>query len=63
MSQWWWSWWHSLLRHCATSQKFLGSIPNGDIGSSNLVILSGLTMTVGSTRPLTEMSTRGISRG
>jgi len=43
------------FRYCATSQKFVGSIPDGDI--------SGRTVTLGSTRPLTEMSIRGISRG
>ena len=63
MSQWWWSRWHSRFTHSATSQKFVGSIPDGDIEIFHLLNPSGRTMTLGSTRPLTEMITRGISRG
>jgi hypothetical protein len=48
------------LRHCATNRRFVGSIPDG------VVIFhwhntSGRTMALGSTQPLTEMSTRDIS--
>jgi len=28
----WGTWWRSWLRHCATSQKDVGSIPDGVIG-------------------------------
>ena len=45
------------MRHSATSRKVAGSIPNGvnDIFSR--------TMALGSTQPLTEMSTGSISWG
>jgi hypothetical protein len=49
------------LRYCPTNQKVSGSIPDGvtevfiDINSSDR------TMALGSTQPLTEMSTRSIS--
>jgi hypothetical protein len=55
------------LRYCATNQKVAGSIPDGvmeffmeffiDINPSDR------TMALGSTQPLTEMSTRNISWG
>jgi hypothetical protein len=47
------------LRYCATNQKVAGSIPDGitDINTSDR------TMALGSTQPLTEMSTRSISWG
>jgi hypothetical protein len=45
--------WCSWLRHCATSPKVAGSIPDGGLNSTALV----------STQPLTEMSTRCISWG
>ena len=44
----------SWLRHCATSRKVAGSIPYG---------VTGRTMALGLTQPLTEMSTRNISWG
>ena len=52
--------WRSWLRHCATSRKVAGSIPDG------VIIFhwhkpSGSTMALGSTKPLTDMSTRNIS--
>jgi hypothetical protein len=56
-------WWHSSLRHCATSQKVAGSIPDCVIGIFHLHNPSGHTMALGSTQPLTEMSTRNISWG
>ena len=31
MCQWWGTRWHSRFRHCAASQKFVGSIPDGII--------------------------------
>jgi hypothetical protein len=49
--------WCSWLRHCITSQKVAGSIPNGVID----IIPSGRTLALGSRQPLTEMSTRNIS--
>ena len=47
------TWWHSWLRHCATNQKVMGSIPGDFIG-----ILHWLNPS-----PLTDMSTRNISWG
>jgi len=55
--------WHSWLRHCATSREVAGSIPDGVIGIFHWHNLSGCTMTLGSTQPLTEMSTRNIFWG
>jgi hypothetical protein len=51
------------LRHCATNQKIAGSIPNGVTGIFHWHNPSGRTMALGSTQPLTEMSTRSISWG
>ena len=42
---------------------FAGSIPDGVIGIFQLHYPSGHTMALGSTQPLTEMSTRNISWG
>jgi len=47
----------------ATSRKVAGSIPDGVIGIFHWHNTSGRTMAVGSTQPLTEMSTRNISWG
>jgi hypothetical protein len=55
VAQWW--------RHCATNRKVAGSIPNGVIGIFHWHNPSGRTVALGSTQPLTEMSTRNISRG
>jgi len=46
-----------------TSQKVAGSIPDGVIGIFHCYNPSGCTMTLESTQPLTEMSTRNISWG
>jgi hypothetical protein len=51
------------LRHCATNRKVAGSIPDGVIGIFHSHNPSGRTMALGSTQPLTEMSTRDISWG
>jgi hypothetical protein len=51
------------LRHCATSRKVAGSIPDGVTGIFHWHNPSGRTMALGSTQPLTEMSTRNISWG
>ena len=48
---------------CATSQKVAGSIPDGVIGIFHWHNPSGRTMALGSTQPLTEMSTGNISWG
>jgi len=51
------------LRHCDTSRKVAGSIPDVVIGIFHCHNPSGRTMTLGSTKPLVEMSTRNISWG
>jgi hypothetical protein len=51
------------LRHCATNRQVAGSIPDGAIGIFHRHNPSGRTMALGSTQPLTEMSTRNISWG
>ena len=53
----------SWLRHCDTSQKVAGSIPDGVIGFFDGHNSSGRTMALGSTQPLAEMSTRNVSWG
>ena len=57
----WGTRWRTWLRHCATSRKVAGSIPEGVIGIFHWHNPSGRTMTLGST--LIEMSTRSISLG
>jgi len=49
------------LRCCATNRKVAGSIPDGVIGIFHLHNPSDHTMALGSTQPLTEMSTRNIT--
>jgi hypothetical protein len=51
------------LRYCATNQKVAGSIPDGVTGIFLWHNPSDCTMALGSTQPLTEMSTRSISWG
>ena len=51
------------LRCCVTNLKVAGSIPGGVIGIFHLRNPSDRTMALGSTQPLTEMSTRRISWG
>jgi hypothetical protein len=51
------------FRYCATNRKVAGSIPDGIIGIFHWHNPSDRTMALGSTQPLTEMSTRGISWG
>jgi len=46
--------WRSWLRHCATSRKVAGSIPDGVIGIFHWHNPSGRTMTLTSTQPLRE---------
>jgi hypothetical protein len=49
------------MRHCPTNRKVAGSIPDGVIGIFHWHNPFGRTMALGSTQPLTEMSTRNIS--
>ena len=60
-------WWgHTValwLRHYATNRQVASSIPDGVIGIFHWRNPSGRTMALGSTQPLTEMSTRCISWG
>jgi len=51
----------SWLRHCATSHKVTGSIPDGITGMFGTHNTSRQAMAPGATQPLTEMSTRNIS--
>jgi hypothetical protein len=55
--------WRSWLRHCATSRKVGGYIPDGVMGISHGHNPSGRTMALGSTQTLTAMSTSNISWG
>jgi hypothetical protein len=55
--------WRSWLRHCATSRKVAGSIPDGVVGFFHGHNPSGPTVALGSTQPLAEMSTRNVSWG
>jgi hypothetical protein len=55
--------WRSWLRHCATSWKVAGLIPDGVIGIFHLHNPTCRTMALGLTQSLTEMSTRNIFRG
>ena len=48
------------LRCCATNREDAGSIPDGVIGIFHRHNPSDHTMALGSTQPLTEVSTRGI---
>jgi len=54
---------HTKHIHLATSRKVAGSIPDGVIEIFQLHNPTGRTMALGSTQPLTEMSTRNISWG
>ena len=51
------------LRFCATNRKVVGSIPDGVSGFFIDIRSSVRAMALGSTQPLTEMSTRSISWG
>ena len=51
------------LRCCATNRKVADSIPDGVIGIFHWHNPSDRTMALGSTQPLTEMSTSSISWG
>jgi hypothetical protein len=55
--------WPCCLRHCVTSLKVAGLIPDGDAAILHWHNPSGRTMALGSTQPLTEMSTQNTSWG
>jgi hypothetical protein len=55
----WRSWW----THCATSRKVAGSVPIGVMGIIHWRNLSGRTVSVHSTQPLTQMITINIFCG
>jgi hypothetical protein len=55
--------WRSWLRYCSTTRKVAGSIPDSATGIYHWHNPFGRTMALGSTQPLTEMSTRSISWG
>jgi len=55
--------WCSLLRHCTISRKVACSIPDGIIGTFRRRNPSDRIMAVGSTQPVTEMSTKAVSLG
>ena len=55
--------WRSSLRHFTTSQKVAGSTPDGVTVIFDLHTLPGRIMALGSTQPLTDMSTKNISWG
>jgi hypothetical protein len=59
----WGTRYRSLLRHSARSRKFAASIPIEVTGFFNWPNPSSHTMAVGSTQPLTEMSTRNLLGG
>jgi hypothetical protein len=48
------------LRHCATVQEVMGSIPNVAVGIFHGLDPTGHTMALESPLPLTEMSTRKV---
>jgi hypothetical protein len=53
---------HTCLRHYATSRKVTGSNPD-EVDFLNLPNPSNRTMALGSTQPLTEMSTMNLPGG
>jgi len=59
----WGTRWRSWLRHCVTSWKVAGSIPDGVTGIFHWHNPSSRTMALELTQPLIEISTRNISLG
>jgi hypothetical protein len=57
------TWYRSSLRHYVACRQVAGSIPDEIIGFFNLSNPSSLTMALGSTKPLTETSTRNFPVG
>jgi hypothetical protein len=56
----WGTRWNSMLRQYATSRKVVGSIPDEVIRLYDFPNPSGRTMALGSTQPITEMSTTSL---
>jgi hypothetical protein len=59
----WGTLWRSWLGYWATNRKVAGSIPDGVNGIFQWLNPSGRIVALGSTQPLTEMSTRNPSWG
>jgi hypothetical protein len=59
----WGTLWGIWLRHCTTSRKVVGSIPDSVTGIFHGHNPSGRTVDLGATQRLREMSTRNISLG
>ena len=57
----WITCWHIWLRHCATYWKVAGLVHNYFILIFHVHNISGRTLALGLTQPLTEMSSRNIS--
>ena len=57
----WGTRWRRGLKQCATTRKVAGSIPDDVIGIFHCHFLSGRTIALELTQPLTEMNTRNIS--
>jgi len=55
--------WQSSLRHCTTSRKVVGSIPEQVIGLFHLLNHSGLTMALGSSHTLNRNEYQGYIVG
>jgi hypothetical protein len=55
--------WRGWLKHIATNRKVAGSIPDGVTGIFQWLNPSSRIVALGSTQPLTEMSTRNPSWG
>ena len=55
--------WRSWLRHCAASRKVAGSFPDVVTGIFQRRNPSGRTVALGTTQPVTEMSTRYLLGG
>ena len=63
MTVFWDTQWHSWWRHCSTSWKVTGLIPDGVVGILHWLDPSSYTVALGLIQPLTEMSTRSTSWG
>ena len=59
----WGMWWCSWLRHCPSTWKVMGSIPNGVNGIFHWRDTSDHPMALVLPQPLTQMCIRGISWG
>jgi hypothetical protein len=59
----WGTGWRSWLRQCATSRKVAGTVPDRVTRIFHWLNPSSRSMALGSTQPLTQMSTRANSWG